>query len=95
MKKLSIDPNIMANSFARKNGHSIATCITIGDNFKLINNTPYGYRKFTTGEYVPNKYRQNFGWKNTYYQCAKCHISIPVDIYSAWENDCRHRQIDS
>lgn len=32
--------------------------------------TPPGYRKFTTGEYVSNAYRDKFGWKNTYYQAA-------------------------
>lgn len=32
--------------------------------------TASGYRKYTTGEYVPNSYRDKFGWKNTYYQSA-------------------------
>lgn len=31
----------------------------------------FGYRKYTTGEYVSNKYRAHFGWKNTYYQPAE------------------------
>lgn len=39
---------------------------------------PYGYRKITTGEYVPNIYRYRFGWKNTYYQHACLTVTIPV-----------------
>lgn len=38
---------------------------------------PRGYRKNTTGEYVPNSYLNNFGWKNTYYQHASLYITIP------------------
>ena len=37
---------------------------------------PCGYRKNTTGEYVPNAYRRNFGWKNTFYQRACLNIYI-------------------
>lgn len=40
--------------------------------------THHGYRKYTTDEYVPNAYRRNFGWKNTYYQPAKLVITIPA-----------------
>lgn len=35
-----------------------------------------GYRKNTTDEYVPNAYRANFGWKNTYYQHARLAINV-------------------
>ena len=41
-----------------------------------ISCTGYGYRKLTTGEYVPNAYRDHFGWKNTYYQPAMLEITI-------------------
>lgn len=34
-----------------------------------------GYRKNTTNEYVPNSYRANFGWKNTYYSPASLEIT--------------------
>ena len=37
-----------------------------------------GYRKLTTDEYVPQAYRANFGWKNTYYQAAKLTIYVVV-----------------
>jgi|WetSurMetagenome_2_1015567.scaffolds.fasta_scaffold526152_1 hypothetical protein len=41
-----------------------------------ISCTCFGYRKCTTGEYVSNAYRQNFGWKNTYYQNAQLAITF-------------------
>ena len=59
-----------ANSVARKNGHSIATHVDIGTEDKLVERVHFGYRKYTTGEYVSSAYRRNFGWKNTYYQNA-------------------------
>lgn len=60
----------MANIIARQNGYGSATEIVRGDDNKVISHTRYGYRKYTTGEYVPNSYLSNFGWKNTYYQHA-------------------------
>lgn len=69
-----------ANSFARKHGHGRATSVKIGGQTRIIATIPYGYRKYTTGEYVPNSYRANFGWKNTYYQHAICHVQI------SWED---------
>jgi hypothetical protein len=65
-----------ANSIARKNGFGKATAVEFGLENKVVSHTCYGYRKYTTGEYVPNKYRANFGWKNTYYQCAETVIQI-------------------
>ena len=59
-----------ANAIARAAGYGKATHIIYGDTEGVIHHTPYGYRKSTTGEYVPNAYRSNFGWKNTYYQYA-------------------------
>lgn len=65
-----------ANSIARKNGRGSATTIVIGDEDKVIDHTRSGYRKYTTGEYVSNKYRSNFGWKNTYYQHAMTTVMV-------------------
>ena len=65
-----------ANSIARKNGRGSATTIVIGDEDKVVDHTPSGYRKYTTGEYVSNKYRDNFGWKNTYYQHAETTVMV-------------------
>lgn len=59
-----------ANIIARKNGFNRATEIVKGDENKVVKYVQFGYRKYTTGEYVPNSYRSNFGWKNTYYQPA-------------------------
>ena len=65
-----------ANSIARKEGYGTATTIVYGDEDKVVSHTPYGYRKYTTGEYVPNSYLCNFGWKNTYYQHAKTTVML-------------------
>jgi len=46
---------------------------------KILSRTDPGYRKKTTGQYVPNKYLQNFGWKNTYYQCADTLVGMPAE----------------
>ena len=59
-----------ANRIARQAGYNIADHIVVGDHNGVIKHIRYGYRKYTTGEYVSNKYRANFGWKNTYYQNA-------------------------
>lgn len=65
-----------ANSIARKHGYGRATFIVIGPDDKVISHTRYGYRKYTTGEYVSSAYRKNFGWKNTYYQNAITEVQI-------------------
>ena len=67
-----------ANIIARKNGYGFATSVSLGTEDKIISHTSYGYRKYTTGEYVSNKYRANFGWKNTYYQNAETIVSIKI-----------------
>lgn len=41
---------------------------------KKVKIVPFGYRKHTTGEYVPKSYLCHFGWKNTYYQPAENNI---------------------
>jgi hypothetical protein len=74
-----------ANSIARKNGHSIATEIVAGAENKVVSGTPFGYRKNTTGEYVCNAYRSNFGWKNTYYQHAETIVSIKKEILAYYK----------
>jgi len=67
-----------ANSFARKNGYGVATTVIVGAEFKILDRVKYGYRKITTGEYVPTAYRNKFGWKNTYYQEAQTVVEIPA-----------------
>jgi hypothetical protein len=70
-----------ANTIARSFGYGWATEIVIDKTLppgtgKVIDRTDYGYRKWTTGEYVPNAYRAKFGWKNTYYQAAKTVVAL-------------------
>lgn len=79
--EITKDMQKLANSIARKNGQGTATKIKIDRRLKkgtgkVISHTPYGYRKNTTDEYVPNAYRQKFGWKNTYYQNAETIVVI-------------------
>lgn len=76
--KFSNDVQLKANRLARKYGHSRATQIKLIDEGedRVISTARRGYRKFTTGEYVSNAYRNNFGWKNTYYQPAECVVAI-------------------
>ena len=66
----------LGNSIARRAGYGTATEIYIDRRLKpgtgkVISHTAYGYRKNTTGEYVPHAYRSRFGWKNTHYQHAE------------------------
>lgn len=73
----------LANIVARGNGYSIATKITVSKTAKkphIGERIDSGWRKTTTGEYVPNAYRNNFGWKNTYYQAAKTEVIIPLEV---------------
>ena len=75
--KITKEQQKRANAIARKNGFGKATEIIIRKGKeKVLEHTPYGYRKYTTGEYVSNAYRNNFGWKNTYYQNAKTTVQI-------------------
>lgn len=71
-----------ANAIARKFGYGVATEVVVDPTLTtpcVLKRVSYGYRKVTTGEYVPNAYRQNFGWKNTYYQPAITVIGLPHD----------------
>jgi hypothetical protein len=72
----------LANIIARRAGYSRATKIVIGDDNKVVRHVPFGYRKFTTNEYVPNSYRNNFGWKNTYYQSAITEVMVMEGSFS-------------
>jgi len=65
-----------ANSIARRHGHGMATAIILGTEDRVISHTRYGYRKCSDGQYVPNAYLANFGWKNTYYQHAETVVEI-------------------
>jgi len=67
-----------ANSIARKQGCLRATYIIFGDRDRVISHTRYGYRKYSTGEYVPLAYLNNFGWKNTYYQHAITIVMLAI-----------------
>jgi len=71
----------IANSFARTQGWGRATKISFDDKItepKLGKTVEYGFRKKTTGQYVPKAYLNNFGWKNTYYQHAVCEVVLPA-----------------
>lgn len=77
-----------ANRTARMSGFNRATKLVRGDKHAVIETTEFGYRKYTTGEYVPNAYLAKFGWKNTYYQSAECVVSIPPELWKKkgkWE----------
>ena len=75
---MGISEQKSANRIARAGGHGRATKIIYGDEDKIVATTAFGYRKYTTGEYVPLAYRANFGWKNTYYQRAQCTVMLRV-----------------
>lgn len=79
MKKYPKQIIKLANSVARKGGYGFATEIVFGNENKIISHINYGYRKYTTGEYVSNAYRHNFGWKNTYYQNSETTIMLNCD----------------
>ena len=70
-----------ANQIARAHRCGVATEIVVGDDSQYLSSTAFGYRKNTTGEYVPKKYLANFGWKNTYYQHAKCKVMVNIDNF--------------
>jgi len=75
-----------ANAIAREAGYGKATSIIIGERATVTSHTDFGYRKNTTGEYVPNAYSANFGWKNTYYQAAGTVVSIHEEEYKYFYN---------
>lgn len=66
----------LANSIARKHGCGSASSYKFGLTDGIISHTRYGYRKKSTGQYVPNAYRSKFGWKNTYYQHAETVVQL-------------------
>ena len=67
-----------ANRVARQHGRGTATSIVFGSETKVLSHIHYGYRKYTTGEYVSNAYRNNYGWKNTYYQHAETVVMLAI-----------------
>lgn len=67
-----------ANRIARKAGYGSATQIIMGKEDRVLEHVNYGWRKYTTGEYVPNAYRSKFGWKNTYYQKAETVVEVKM-----------------
>lgn len=69
------------NQIARSARHNRATSIVVGNDSKVLSTTNFGYRKGTTGEYVSSAYRSKFGWKNTYYQHAKCEVMVNIENF--------------
>ena len=72
----------IANATARKAGFGTATTvifIRIPEPC-VLDHTRYGYRKRTTGQYVPNAYMDKFGWKNCYYQSAETVVALPMHM---------------
>lgn len=69
-----------ANRFARREGYGKATKIDIrrDSKLKIIKETPFGYTKDSTGEYVPMAYVNKCFGKGVSYQPAKfeCQIGI-------------------
>ncbi len=84
MKNLSEYKSIdqYANAVARQHGSGFATTITVAADpdfpvlAKIGRRVAFGYRKKSNDQYVPNAYRARFGWKNTYYQSAKCEVIV-------------------
>ena len=81
----------MANIYLRSLGRGYRgarathiVCSTIAADMRIHANYSCagGYRKITTNEYVPKKYRRNFGWKNTYYQLAINVVAVPVEFWA-------------
>ena len=78
--RIEITPEMKrrANILARTYGTTKATKIILGKEDRVIEFTSCGYRKNTTGEYVSKAYRNNFGWKNTYYQPVICEVMLAM-----------------
>jgi hypothetical protein len=70
----------LANSCARRARCGKATEIVFADVPEPVvtERVRFGYRKHSTGEYVPRAYLRKFGWKNTYYQPAVTKVAIPL-----------------
>jgi hypothetical protein len=75
---LAIKYQRQANQVARAAGYGMATEIRFGQHDRVISHMDYGYRKWSTGEYVPKAYLKNFGWKNTYYQRAETVVELAI-----------------
>ena len=73
-----------ANAYARHIGYGKADLICVEDipikGARIAGRINYGWRKFTTGEYVCNAYRAK-GWHNTYYQRAHTAVAVDREIY--------------
>ncbi len=78
-----------ANVIARRSGYHHATTVLLGKEDKIVSRVEPGYRKRTTGEYVCNAYRNNFGWKNTYYQKAITVVELNEEDLFVDVNDPR------
>lgn len=76
MKNLAKAIRRSANIVAMEEGYGKAAFIISGDKNEVVEHIRHGYRKYTSGEYVPNAYRRKFGWKNTYYQPATTTVEL-------------------
>lgn len=87
MTKYETVQNI-ANAISRAAGFGVCTELqfTHCENPKIYH-TKYGYRKYSSGEYVPMAHLRNFGWKNTYYQSAEVTVFVPLYIVEIWASE--------
>jgi hypothetical protein len=81
MKKKARTLQTIANSIARAHGCGSADSFSVKPvSEPKVKHIRYGYCKYTTGEYVSSAYRQNYGWKNTYYQRAITRVVVPLHV---------------
>ena len=68
------------NAFARKQGCGRCTGLETTQygevGMVIIEENHPCFRKITTNQKVPHSYRNNFGWKNTYYDRASCTLAV-------------------
>jgi len=91
MEKLTLAKSVLkeiqttANAVAREFGQGMATDLVPGEKLEVVDYTTYGYRKYSDDSYVSNAYRDNFGWKNTYYQNSLTTVSLPPELWAKKE----------
>lgn len=71
----------IANAYARKFGHGKATEIMLGERTEIIESIRTGYRKRTTGAYVPQAYVRK-AWKSCYYQHLVCKVALSKEDWN-------------
>ena len=68
----------IANTVARRSGYHRATAFEQAEVTAIAYSVPCGYRKRSTGAYVPNAYVRK-GWSSVYYQVAICVVTLSCD----------------